>query len=206
MNNNKHLPFAHLNLRFNPFGELTREQRAATAIVNLDDIPELLLKSRIAVQFIGEHGRGKSTHLIALHKQFNNSPYTQIHIGDKPTFSNDDSQFIDSIEILPASRRKKIYRSTKILAITTHIDLSKELQAAGFKVISKRIFVDNEQNIKKIFDRRIELARRDTGSLPDIDIKSVRTLITKFNDDIRAMEHHLYDVFQQLQEIGNVKV
>jgi hypothetical protein len=204
--NNKQLPFAHLNLRFNPFGELTREQRAATAIVELEDIPEHFSKNRIAIQFIGEHGRGKSTHLIALHKQFKQSPYTQIHIGDKPTFNTDDIQFIDSIEMLPAARRKKIYHSTNILAITTHNDLTKELQTAGFEVISKRIFVDNEQQIKQIFDRRIELARRNTGSLPNIDINTVRSLITKFNDDIRAMENHLYDVFQQLQEIGNVKV
>jgi hypothetical protein len=204
--NNKHLPFAHLNLRFNPFGELTREQRAATAIINLDKLPALNSKSRIAIQFIGEHGRGKSTHLIALHKQFKNSPYTQIHIGDKPTFNNNDVQFIDSIEMLPAARRKKIYRSTNILAITTHNDLTNELQTAGFEVINKRITVDNEQHIKQIFDTRIELARRNTGLLPDIDINTVRTLITKFNDDIRAMEHHLYETFQQLQEIGNVKV
>ncbi len=204
--NKKQLPFAHLNLRFNPFGELTREQRAVTAIVELDDIPEHFSKSRIAIQFIGEHGRGKSTHLIALHKRLKHSPYTQIHIGDKPTFSNDDIQFIDSIEMLPAARRKKIYRSTNILAITTHNDLTNELQAAGFEVISKRITVDNEQHIKKIFDKRIELARRNTGSLPDIDINTVRTLITNFNDDIRAMEHHLYEVFQQLQVTGNVKV
>lgn len=204
--NNKQLPFAHLNLRFNPFGELTREQRAVTAIVELDDIPEHFSKRRIAIQFTGEHGRGKSTHLIALHKQFKHSPYTQIHIGDKPTFSNDDIQFIDSIEMLPAARRKKIYRSTNILAITTHNDLTNELHTAGFEVISKRITVDNAQHIKQIFDKRIELARRNTGSLPGIDIKTVRTLITKFNDDIRAMEHHLYEIFQQLQEIGNVKV
>ncbi|HIF51606.1 MAG TPA: hypothetical protein EYQ42_08805 [Thiotrichaceae bacterium] len=204
--NNIQLPFAHLNLRFNPFGELTRQQRAVTAIVELEDLPEHFSKRRIAIQFVGKQGRGKSTHLIALHKQFNNSPYTQIYIGDKPTFNSNPFQFIDSIELLPASRRKKLYSSIKMLAITTHNDLTKELQSAGFKVISNIISVGNEQKIKKIFDSRIELARRNIGSLPHIDINTVRTLITKFNDDIRAMEHHLYDVFQQLQEIGNVKV
>ena len=86
---NKGLPFAHLNLRFNPFEELTREERAVTAIVDLDELPELHSKDRVAVQFLGEHGRGKSTHLIALHKQFKDSLYTQIHIGDKPVFNND---------------------------------------------------------------------------------------------------------------------
>ncbi len=204
--NNKQLPFAHLNLRFNPFGELTREERAATAVVNLNDIPELHTKDRVAVQFMGEHGRGKSTHLIALHKQFKDSPYTQIHIGDKPTFNKDPIQFIDSIEILSASRRKKIYRSTNILAITTHNDLSKELQSAGFEVISKRIFFESEQALKKIINNRIEFARRDAGDLPNVDLNTIRQLISKFNDDVRTMEHHLYDVFQNLKEIGNVKV
>ena len=199
-------PFAHLNLKFNPFGELTRKERATTAIVELDQLPALHSKNRVAIQFMGKHGRGKSTHLIALHKQFKDSPYTQIHIGDKPTFNKNPIQFIDSIEILPTSRRKKLYRTTNILALTTHHDLSKELSGAGFEVISKTIFVDNEQALKKIIDSRIEFARRDLGLLPDVGTQAIRQLITRFNDDIRAMEDHLYDVFQQLQEIGDVKV
>jgi hypothetical protein len=204
--NKKQLPFAHLNLRFNPFGELTREERAATAIVDPIDIPVLDSNNRTAIQFVGEHGRGKSTHLIALHKQFKDSPYTQIHLGDNPTFTNNAVQFIDSIELLSASRRKKIYRTCDFLALTTHDDLTKELQTAGFEVMSKRIFINDEQRLKMIIDSRIEFARRDTGSLPNISLITVRQLITKFNNDIRAMEHHLYDVFQQLQEIGDVKV
>ena len=61
------LPFAHLNLRFNPFGEATPEERAKLAVVDIERFAQRLCAPGFAVQFIGEHGRGKSTHLLALH-------------------------------------------------------------------------------------------------------------------------------------------
>ena len=37
--------------------------------------------------------------------------------------------------------------------------------------------IKNERELKKIIDSRIEFARRDSGSLPEINMKSIRELI-----------------------------
>jgi fumarate reductase flavoprotein subunit len=64
------LPFAHLNLRFNPFGELDLHLRADVAVVDLADWPKRLAAGRFAIQFLADCGRGKTTHLLALRRHF----------------------------------------------------------------------------------------------------------------------------------------
>jgi len=64
------LPFAHLNLRRNPFGELDLSQRAALAVVDVDRFVRRLAQPGYAVQFTGDRGRGKTTHLLAILRHF----------------------------------------------------------------------------------------------------------------------------------------
>ena len=59
-------PFAKLNLLRNPFGELVREERIPAAVVDVAAIEPLLNRPRVALQFYGDCGRGKTTHLLAL--------------------------------------------------------------------------------------------------------------------------------------------
>ena len=203
---NHRLPFAHLNLRFNPFGELTRKQRFEVAVVDISDLLSLLQKPKQAIQFVADHGRGKSTHLIALHTHFSKAPYTQLHSMDKPEFKHEPLHFIDSIENLSKSSRKKLYKKATSIAITTHIDLSKELFKAGYDVTTKEISLYDPDLLKIALNKRIELARRSDKEIPCLNISAIQKLKRLFGDDIRSMETHLYEIFQLLDGVKNVEV
>lgn len=205
LENNK-LPFAHINLRFNPFGELDREDRAKIAVVDVNQAASFLSQHGRAIQFIADHGRGKSTHLIALHQSFPTAPYTQVHEGDKPVFSQQTLHFVDSVECLPYKQRQQLYRAANSLAITTHQDLSHELNKAGYHTLSLPVSLIKSDVLQQVLLRRIELARRNPGKLPSINLAATHKLQRDYGDNIRAIESHLYNVFQSLTEIGNVEV
>ncbi|MEL6898457.1 MAG: hypothetical protein AAFP90_20360, partial [Planctomycetota bacterium] len=63
-------PFAHLNLRRNPFGEITHEERGLLAIVDPVPLLQFLADDQttpVAIQIIADCGRGKSSTIHALH-------------------------------------------------------------------------------------------------------------------------------------------
>jgi hypothetical protein len=200
------LPFEHLNLRINPFGEIARSQRWKLAVVELGDVPEQLEEPRVAVQFVGKHGRGKTTHLLALYEHFKGAPYTKLFPGDKPTFSRADLQFVDSIDLLSIQRRRAVYRTSKSIAFTTHCDLTRELQSAGYKIVTRKIGGADANLVRQVVDSRIEHARRHEGPVPVLPDSQITKLVERYGDDIRGIEWHLYEIFQQLEETGNVEV
>ena len=59
------LPWAWCNLRRNPFGELTRQERIELAVVDVGSIIDRVKTPRSAVQLIGDCGRGKTTRMLA---------------------------------------------------------------------------------------------------------------------------------------------
>ena len=79
------LPFSHLNLRRNPFGELTAAERTRLAIVEFDAALQHLKSPRSVVQVVGEKGYGKTTHLLALAAQFSEHAYVHIPEGQRAT-------------------------------------------------------------------------------------------------------------------------
>lgn len=199
------LVFSHLNLRFNPFGELSRLERAQVAVTDLGSLPMKILMPGTAVQIVGEHGRGKSSHLLALHAHMSQCAYTQIHTGDNPKFKKQDVQFVDSIENLGRFKRFCLYKRSRSIALTSHTDLSVELRNAGYTVLTRRIAQHCPERITAIFNRRIQLAQRDMREpVPLVSKKTVRGLIEEFGTDIRAIENQLYEIFQDLKVLKNV--
>ena len=63
------LPFIHLNLRFNPFGEIPLKYQPELAVIDAAPLIDHLARPRAVLQLIGEKGRGKTTHLLAI-KEF----------------------------------------------------------------------------------------------------------------------------------------
>lgn len=199
------LAFSHLNLRFNPFGELNRIQRARVAVVDLEDLPQLLLTPGTALQFVADHGRGKSTHLIALHEQLPQCPYTQIHHGDRPKFSQQDIQFVDSIENLSRFARSRLYKRSRSIALTSHCDLSDELTKAGYLVVTRHITQQCPERIANLLNRRILFARRNPDlRVPLLTSETINRLMQECGTDIREMENRLYETFQIMKEIEDV--
>ncbi|VAW70774.1 hypothetical protein MNBD_GAMMA09-1172 [hydrothermal vent metagenome] len=200
------LPFLHLNLYFNPFGELDCEQRKQLAVVNLSEYKQSLYNKGLAIQFYADHGRGKTTHLLALHNIYPDAEYIKLYAGDKPEIFLRDILFIDSIENLSKRKRTDLYRNTASIAFTSHTDLSPEIRQAGYQLINIKISVADNMTLKYIFNRRIEYARRTDHSIPVVGMPLIYNLRQRYGDNVRAMEAHLYEIFQNLKGISNVKM
>jgi hypothetical protein len=192
-------PFAQLNLRYNPFGELEHETLVELAVVDLAAFAELLRSPRQALQFVGDHGRGKTTRLRVLHAAYAASPYKQFYPqSPEPSFASAAQYFIDSIDYLSRRARRRLYAAADSFAATTHSDLSAEFANAGYTVTSVQVSGVDRQTLAEIIQRRIEHARRALGPLPAVEPAEIDALIARFGDDLRAIEEALYEHFQAL--------
>lgn len=214
------LPFAHLNLRYNPFGELTGQQRAAAAVVEIDELVDWLRgpegdsesktrpPTRRALQFMGDCGRGKTTHLLTLQTQFPGAAYVYL-AADQPTpaIPVGDPLLIDEAQRLPWYVRRRVFRRGVPLILGTHLDLATPLGRAGYMV--RTIEVSEHLDARRlvaILNRRIEMARLRPGELPLVSQQDAERLIGKFGNNIRAIESYLYDQLQNLMRTKNGQV
>jgi hypothetical protein len=199
------LPYAHLNLRYNPFGELPQDVRAHLAVVDVEPLLKQLVQPNGAVQLIGEMGRGKTTHLLAIKQQLANSAYVYIDEGTHSAIPKGNPLLIDEADRLSWLERRAAFRRGVPLAIGTHTDMTRHLKRYGYQVLSIEVGrVCDAQLILSCAEKRISFARRYPGSVPRLTIATASRLVQRFGSDIRTIEDHLYDVFQDLQEIRDV--
>ena len=167
------LPFAHLNLRRNPFGELTVEERAALAVANVETLVPRL-RAGAQVQFVGAQGRGKTSHLLALKARLPEAHYVRCDRDGPAPYA----------PILLLDEADRVPRGACALAV--HRPLR------GVEIIELPPLTP--ARLATIIERRIEHVRRNPGPVPRV--MDVEELIARFGDDVRAIEHHLYERFQ----------
>lgn len=193
--------FQDIGLARNPFGELTREERAAAAQVDLTEEAAFLEGPRRCVQFVGDHGRGKSTRLIALRaRHFPDSSYVQMRTrGPAPEVAPPWPFFLDSLELMGRGDRRRLYARAEGLACTTHADLSRELERAGYEVRTIRVRLTGVDELEAITAARVELARAgDHAPLPTR--ARLEELHASLGDDVRSIEGALYLDYQRLRD------
>ena len=200
------LAFEALNLRRNPFGELEARDRAALAVVE----PALLERARElgragqALLFLGDCGRGKSTHLRALHSLYPGVPLTYVGPGERPRIPAAPVVFVDEAQRLSHRRRARLFRRRASFVLGSHWDHGPELERAGLRVTTVRVGGVDAHRLEHIVARRIEAARRAPGPVPRVPRDTLEALTRQFGDDLRAIEDHLYGVFQALEEVCDV--
>jgi len=206
------LPFAYeyLNLRFNPFGEIERPDRAALAVVDIDETVERLGRGGFAVQFLGDRGRGKTTHLLAIQASFPDAPYKHIAEGQRVTSLPQAPPgmpiFLDELQRLPRKLRSRLFDGRRPLVLGTHRDYARHLARAGYDVqtvcLARRL---EPKTLAEILKRRIEHARRDSASpVPVVTDETIADLLRRHGDHVRGMEHELYERFQDLKGFCHV--
>ncbi|HUT88459.1 MAG TPA: hypothetical protein VMY37_03095 [Thermoguttaceae bacterium] len=202
------LPFGHLNLRRNPFGEWELSSWAGLAVVDVDRFVSRLEQPGYAVQLMGDKGRGKTTHMLAIQRRFPDAPY--VHVGEdffvrRPRIPHGHPLLVDEIQRLSPRRRRRLFRRRVSLVVGTHEDLHSELAESGFDVETVHVGgALDAPRLREILNRRIEAARRGPGRLPQVTIRTSRTMIGRFGDDVRAIQWHMYDLFQTLRGIQDV--
>jgi hypothetical protein len=203
------LAFAHLNLLRNPFGELTEEERAAVAVVEIDPEVEWLRTTRRTLQIIGDSGRGKTTHLIAFRARFPDVPLVRIRPGERARVPGEATPLliIDEVQLLSPRARRRLWGRNASFVVGTHKDLEPELRRAGVDVRTLRPAEHmTAGRLTRLLTLRIEAARRGPGPVPGIGIEVAPELLNRFGSDVRAAEDLLYDRFQTLAEVTDVQV
>lgn len=202
-----HLAFAHLNLRWNPFGEIGFDDIAQLAVVHVDQYVDRLRRPGFALQFMGDPGCGKTTHLVALHSYFPSAPYIHFKENEKiPAVPLASPLFLDETQRLPPSLRRRFFSRKASFVIGTHVDHSSEYKRAGLSYESIHLKGLSVERLAMILEHRIEWARRDPGPVPTISIPAIAHLIDLYGDDLSAILSRLYDEFQSLEEITDVKI
>lgn len=198
------LPFAKLNLLRNPFGQLSRDERIAAAIVDTDRWRERLADPGYALQFLGDCGRGKSTHMLALLALCPDGAYVYLpEDRPRPAIPHGAPLFVDEAQRLPWWDRHRVIRRGVPLVLGTHRDLRRPLERAGYVVETVDVTeFTSPARVQQVLNRRIELARLGPGALPQVAADEVTRLMEEFGDDLRSMEDRLYDQFQSaVQEV-----
>ena len=195
------LPFAHLNLRRNPFGELPLSDWAALAEVDVQEFDEFLIEPGATVQFVGEKGNGKTTHLLAIRDRIPESVYVHFPEGQKAQIPAGNPILIDEAQRMTRWQQWKVFRSDTSLVLGTHRDFTGELTRAGRRV--KTVAVHERmspERLTRIVQHRIEWVRRNPGPVPELSCDTADRLLARFGPDIRRIFFELYGTFQNLQE------
>lgn len=205
------LSFAHLNLRRNPFGELSAEERTELAITDVEDVRSFLEQPGHprppAVQVIGEKGRGKTTHLLALFRRFPEACYTWLPEGETVTIRTDGEPiFVDEAQRLTRRQQKTLWGISKRLILGTHRDFEHSLRQAGRIVMT--IAAEQQtspERVHEIVNSRIRLFRRCSGAVPEVSLNVAEQLCERYGSDLRAMLGCLYEHFQSMKDFEDVR-
>lgn len=214
--------YEELGLFWNPFGTVETERWSELIVprLDLDAVATQLRTSRLAVVFRGHMGRGKSTHLRALHTRFPRAPFTYLgpeasprtHVPAAPVCFLDEAQRLAPRlrrrlyrKVIRAGARRSPERSMGALALTSHEDLRPELEAAGYAVVESVIEGLSEASLRTIVDRRLRWAARPGVSLETLrpslaDDPLLARMHARFGDDLRSIQGALYDHLETLRD------
>lgn len=188
-------PYARLNLRRNPFGELDPAERARLAVVDLDPLLAWLRPGR-ALELVGRCGRGKSTHLHALAAALPEAQMARFRRDPVPHAP--PVLLLDEADARGPIARWRAWRGAGAVVIATHRSLAWELRLAGFKVRTLPVGGSDTARLAAVFARRVEAVRRGEGAVPQVSAAVIETLMGRFGDDVRGMEELLYRAIEAL--------
>jgi hypothetical protein len=204
------LPFEHLNLRRNPFGEFSAEERTRLANVELQAALEHLRsrsqKRPPVLQVIGEKGFGKTTHLLAIARKFPTAFYMHIPEDEHAKIPVvGEPLLIDEAQRLTLWQRLCLFRSQRTLVLGTHRDFTQHLKRAGRSVLTlDAARHTTPERIAQILNDRVRSVRRSSDPIPTVTSATASTLFALYGSDLRSIQHHLYDVFQSLGSVKDV--
>lgn len=203
--NDLHLPFAHLNLTRNPFGQLSEEERNRIFVADVEPYRTFIETPGHALEFVAPAGRGKTSHLRALYDQFPDASFVRVENDDQEVLDVDSSVlFVDEFHFLHEKKRNQLYSQVRNLVIAAHVSFVDEMKSHGFDVRSIRLNGYAPETLRRMFERRIQYCRRTDDPVPRLSNDVIQSLIDRYADNVRAMEHHLYNVFQEMKEVRDI--
>ena len=195
--------YTHLNLRWNPFGEATPEERAELAHVDVEQFRDAL-QPGFAIELRAEHGRGKSTTLLALRKafapqapHFRGSQQQNATLPIAPWVFLDEVQQINLFKLWSFARQIKQQNGTVVYS--THQNRRWLFKMAGLSTQQFNIDYSQPKTLLSLFSKRIAWAHNHCGTPPALQQSDIQKLNRLYGNDIRSMEGHLYDCINRLK-------
>ena len=199
------LPYAHLNLTRNPFGELAEDDLLAVARLEVERWRLHLLAPNALLQLVGEKGRGKTTGLKVLGHTCRECRYVHLAEDGPSRIVMDGPTLLDEAQRLSRWSRVRLWRDLRLRAIGTHVDFERELVRAGRQVLTQQVPTRwNASILVEFVNLRMERFRRDSGPLPSLDLDGAERLIRRYHDDLRHLFGHLYDCLQTQSSPGPI--
>ena len=171
------------------------------ADVEVEEFDEFLGEPRSVVQFLGEKGNGKTTHLLAIRSRFPGAAYVHIPEGERAEVPDGNPQLVDEAQRLTRRQQHRVFRSSVPLVLGTHRDFGRELARAGRRV--RTVAVNDRMNsarLTRILNSRIEWVRRDDGPVPSVRHETAVRMLERFGPDVRRIQHELYMTFQDMND------
>jgi hypothetical protein len=161
--------YAGLNLKWNPFGTLTRAEKQTLIVPRLDLSPfiERLHRPRYAVQLLATGVSGKTTHLLFLHDHFPGAPYVCLDEQTRhPLVPEAPVLFLDQLQFMPLRRRLALFRRPAAsFAIVSHRNHRWEFRLTGLTYDLITLPAYSAEQLKEVLDRRLTWARRCGGEV-----------------------------------------
>lgn len=189
------LPFAHLNLRRNPFGELP------------DDLVHAFVEGELPAVFPGDvlqviapQGHGKTTLLRALAAAHPGTVIARVDMETRvPSALPPPSALylLDEADQLEAPALQALLRGAHAVVMATHEDLTPR---AGRPVSTIALPEPSAERLARIAARRVEAVRRGPGDVPIPSPALIAAIFRRHGGNVRAACDELYDLYQQLRE------
>lgn len=202
-------PWRRFHLRRNPFGEPPAEDAGDLVVLpDGEDLVRTLRRPGAAIQILGHQGRGKTARMRFLQRRFPECPYVYLAEDEplpdlpkiEPRSGGGPALLLDEAQRLPPRRRRRLFRRTArvgaALALTSHEDLAREMEAGGLTTRTVRVEGLTVDHLLAVVERRLEWARAAPGPIPGLDRTDARRLVDRFGDDLRSLLDHLYETYQ----------
>lgn len=199
------LPYAHLNLRRNPFGWLSEDDRAELACVDVGAIIERLRDRTCAVQFVGEKGFGKTTHLLAIRRLLPNASYAHLATRGDLFDASGDPVIVDEAQRLTRRQRRQLFGMPVALVLGTHVDLMRDLRRSGREVVTVAVEGSmSQERLQALLQVRVEHARRGPGHLPMVTLATAGRHLQRHGPDVRAILDDLYLHIESMTGLADI--
>ena len=196
------MEYSTSKFNYNPFAGVAREEVGDIIIPRFDIQPiveKIKSTDSLLIELVGRQGRGKTTHLMYLQQQVTEFPI--YYLKDKTDYYgeilNDASDviFIDSIHHLHIFQRINVFKTKRIVIFTTHYSRKHEYLLARKSYLTIRFRGINKDILKQLVLKRLQQASADEINI-SINDAELEHLISKYNDNYRAIINSLYDKFQ----------
>lgn len=206
-------PFEHLNLRRNPFGDISDVVDPVELVVGpLDEWVEWVRTSGHMLSFFGPRGCGKSTRLRASYEKVaaeTDATVRLVHVEDDGPIEwpSADVLMVDEAQFVRRSEWRRLETEPpKSLAVASLERLPGIARRFGLERRTVDGGIEDVSRLREAVAGRMDALRRDDGAIPTVTDGVCEWLVAEYGPDLRACVSHLYAVVQRLETVRSIDV